>query len=885
MSFISAIGLFKPKDKVIFRIPQVTRDKFSLAPFSWMPTSIPTHLHVILTPPKYPSVHRSLLANIIHTALIMRLLKLVGDEFSFVQAPTHNNLNYAILSHTWIPDQEVTYQELASGGGKTKGGYEKIRFCGKQAMNDGLLYFWVDTCCIDKSDPAELSTAINSMFRWYRKATKCYVYLEDVSTPNSDADTPAHQGTWEAAFRASKWFTRGWTLQELIAPLTVEFFSKDGKQLGNKQSLEGLIYDVTKIPIKALQGNPFSDFSTTERQGWAAERQTTKEEDLVYCLLGLCEVSMSAIYGEGRKNALKRFQMTVRGFSNTSELKALENIFIVPFDRNPNFTGRESQLAKLEEKFFEKGQTTKVAVTGLGGVGKTQVTLAFVYQMKNKHPNCSVIWIPATNLESLYQAYQDVARQLCIPGWEEDKADVKRLVQSHLSKESSGQWLLVFDNADDSELWFAKTAGQGGSRLVDYLPRSKHGCILFTTRDRKTAVKLAQKNVVDVPEMDEDAATHLLQNSLVNPDLVHHKSDTIVLLKELTFLPLAIVQAAAYINENGVALSEYLSLLRDQEEEVIDLLSEDFEDERRYHDVKNPVATTWLISFEQIQRRDPLAADYLSLMACVDSKNIPQSLLPAGPSRKKEIDAVGTLDAYSFITKHSIDLAFDLHRLVHLATRNWLRKQELIVHWSEKAITQLEEVFPDEDHQNRGVWRTYLPHVQFVLSSDVVDKEGADRMRLGWRPGASIHADQHGEPGLDILEPGSLEGGRGLGIAGDGDEEEGVEPRASRHADEHGEPGHDIPGARPLEGSRGLESGSDGDDEECARPGASRHADQHEQPSLDILEPGPLEGGRGFGSAGDGDEEEGAGPRASFHANQHGQSGLDIPEPGPLEGG
>ena len=169
----------------------------------------------------------------------MRLLKLVGPgEFSLFQVPTHNTLPYAILSHTWIHGQEVTYQELVSGSGKGKTGYEKIKFCGEQAAKDGLLYFWVDTCCIDKSNSTELTTAINSMFRWYRKATKCYVYLADVSTPGYDADIQANRTTWEAAFRGSKWFARGWTLQELIAPRSVEFFRSNRKRLGNKKSLE-----------------------------------------------------------------------------------------------------------------------------------------------------------------------------------------------------------------------------------------------------------------------------------------------------------------------------------------------------------------------------------------------------------------------------------------------------------------------------------------------------------------------------------------------------------------------------------------------------------------------------------------------------------------------
>jgi hypothetical protein len=250
----------------------------------------------------------------------MRLLEMKAlGEFSLIQVATHNTLPYAILSHTWT-DQEVTYQDLISGAGKSKSGYEKIKFCGEQTTRDGLRYFWVDTCCIDKTNTAELSTAINSMFRWYRNAKKCYVYLTDVSAPGHDGDVQPSQSTWEAAFRDSRWFTRGWTLQELIAPAVVEFFSQEGKLLGDKESLEKPIHEITQIPVQALRGNPFSDFSIAERKGWSAQRQTTEEEDIVYCLLGLCEVSMPAIYGEGKEAALKRLEMTIKGFSQDGDV-------------------------------------------------------------------------------------------------------------------------------------------------------------------------------------------------------------------------------------------------------------------------------------------------------------------------------------------------------------------------------------------------------------------------------------------------------------------------------------------------------------------------------------------------------------------------------------
>jgi tetratricopeptide (TPR) repeat protein len=413
--------------------------------------------------------------------------------------------------------------------------------------------------------------------------------------------------------------------------------------------------------------------------------------------------------------------------------------FIVPFERNPNFTGRATQLAAVESKLFVGVRTSKVAITGLGGIGKTQLLLELVYRNRDKYKNCSVIWILASNMESLQQGYLDVARQLNIPGSDKHNADAKKLVQDYLSNEITGRWLLVFDNTDDVSMWITKS-GPASSRLIDYLPRSEQGCIVFTTRDRKAAVKLASQNVVEVPEMDDEVAVQLLQKCLINPELVDNKPDTATLLKELTYLPLAIVQAAAYINENDIAFADYLSLLADQEEVVIDLLSEEFEDDGRYASMKNPVATTWLISFEQIRQRDTLAAEYLSFMACMDPRDIPKSILPEGASRKKELDAIGTLTAYSFVIKRS-DLAFDLHRLVHLATRNWLQQNHLISQCTEKAIVRLEEVFPNSNHQNRAKWRTYFPHARYILNSNLLEKDLDSRIDLLWKYGTCLKED------------------------------------------------------------------------------------------------------------------------------------------------
>lgn len=243
----------------------------------------------------------------------MRLLKrLPSGGLELLSVSDENPPPYAILSHTWIKGQEVTYDELVAGTGTEKTGYDKIRFCGERAAEDGLEYFWVDTCCIDKSTSNELSTAINSMFRWYQCASKCYVYLSDVFVSDEIANAEAFQIAWQEAFRRSLWFTRGWTLQELLAPASVEFFCKQGKRLGSRVSLEQDIHEITKIPIAALRGRKLSEFSVEDRMSWAARRTTTLKEDKVYCLLGIFSVFLALIYGEGEEYAKLRLREEIQ---------------------------------------------------------------------------------------------------------------------------------------------------------------------------------------------------------------------------------------------------------------------------------------------------------------------------------------------------------------------------------------------------------------------------------------------------------------------------------------------------------------------------------------------------------------------------------------------
>ncbi len=215
---------------------------------------------------------------------------------------------YAILSHTWGGD-EVTFQDMADlDAARNKLGFAKIEQCCRRASLDGFDWAWVDTCCIDESSSAELSETINSMFKWYERAMKCYAFLSDVSdSPGDELFHHHHHG-----FLQSRWWTRGWTLQELIAPHDVEFYNRDWEYLTSKREYKEYIGSALRIAGSALdQSRALSSFCMAERMSWACRRQTTREEDLAYCLLGILDVNMPLLYGEGGLNAFLRLQQQV----------------------------------------------------------------------------------------------------------------------------------------------------------------------------------------------------------------------------------------------------------------------------------------------------------------------------------------------------------------------------------------------------------------------------------------------------------------------------------------------------------------------------------------------------------------------------------------------
>jgi len=215
---------------------------------------------------------------------------------------------YAILPHTWEFEQEVSYQEMMAAAAdplhpaRQTSGYSKIQKTYEIALANRIEYAWVDTCCIDKTSSAELSEAINSMFRWYQNAAICYAYLSDLHSSGKD-DLDQH-------LSKCRWFTSGWCFQELIAPRQIHFYDSRWVSIGRKtdQLIPSLTSEITKAGRDVLLDPAMlGDVLVAQKMSWAAERETTRPEDMAYCLLGLFDLNMPMLHGEGKK-AFRRLQ-------------------------------------------------------------------------------------------------------------------------------------------------------------------------------------------------------------------------------------------------------------------------------------------------------------------------------------------------------------------------------------------------------------------------------------------------------------------------------------------------------------------------------------------------------------------------------------------------
>jgi hypothetical protein len=221
--------------------------------------------------------------------------------------------NYAVLSHTW-EDAEVTFADMQDLTIATKlRGFAKVLEAAQIARAHDYNWIWIDTCCIDKTNNLELSESINSMFTYYKNSGVCIAYLLDVD---------GSEQLMNVQFRNSRWFTRGWTLQELIAPTNMLFYGQNWNLLGTKSDLVTLIHSACGVDAYVLRGGDISNISISRRMYWAAKRVTSKAEDMAYCLLGLFDIHMPLLYGEGPENAFLRLQKEILKTSDDQSLFA-----------------------------------------------------------------------------------------------------------------------------------------------------------------------------------------------------------------------------------------------------------------------------------------------------------------------------------------------------------------------------------------------------------------------------------------------------------------------------------------------------------------------------------------------------------------------------------
>jgi tetratricopeptide (TPR) repeat protein len=400
----------------------------------------------------------------------------------------------------------------------------------------------------------------------------------------------------------------------------------------------------------------------------------------------------------------------------------------------------------LSQRLLVDQDCQQMSIVGLGGTGKTQVALQFAYMVKETMSAVSIFWMPALSMESFEQACAGIVAALHIGQAGAGEDDAKEVLREHLCSERAGRWLLVLDNADDDKLLFGAESSKG---IIDYIPDSEKGMILFTTRMQDVAVSLTRGDVLELGSMSERDAAEFLKKSLIRKDPLEDKQATAELLRELTCLPLAIAQAAAYLNMNKTTITKYLQLLKSTEQDIVGLMSKEFRDHTRYRGSANAIASAWVVSFSQLQERDAAAADLLKFMSCIEWKAIPRSLLPKVQPQERMEEALGILCGYSFVSRREDNSAddangekewYDLHRLVHLATRIWINKCGDAADETCKAMRHVDEIFPSDDFTNQAVWRGYMPHALRLLetrhSCDIENRAG-----LSLLVGQCLHAD------------------------------------------------------------------------------------------------------------------------------------------------
>ena len=371
---------------------------------------------------------------------------------------------------------------------------------------------------------------------------------------------------------------------------------------------------------------------------------------------------------------------------------------------------------------------------------KSQIAIEYCYRFRKAHPTSNVFWIYCATIERYKQAYHDIAKRLSLPGWDDPKTDILKKVSEWLSDETHSTWLMILDNADDNDMFFSGSQDlpEGGklAPLVGYLPRTSNGFIVVTTRDTRVGRRLTDNHSISASPLDFREARQLLQFKLPDDETRNEilvDKDVECLLQTLECLPLAITQAAAFISENSISVADYVRMLQDDDSELAALLDRGVPDLRRDSQASNSVLQTWKLSFDQIQKQRPRAAEILSLMAVFDRQSIPKMLLQRDKERKSDfVTACGILQAFSLISVAREEGNFSLHRLVQLFTISWLDLREERESFQEQALQILSVKYPIGDFENWETCTLLTSHAQLILSyqAKISDSSSLHRAQL-----------------------------------------------------------------------------------------------------------------------------------------------------------
>jgi tetratricopeptide (TPR) repeat protein len=370
----------------------------------------------------------------------------------------------------------------------------------------------------------------------------------------------------------------------------------------------------------------------------------------------------------------------------------------------------------------------------------------------DESPKTWVFWVHAGTQARFKEGYRNIAKKVKISNWDDPKTDIMRVVSNWLCDASNGRWVMIVDNADDASVFLHNTpasftAYKSNSTLMEpsystFLPHTVNGSILVTSRSREVARMLtgSESSVIDIGPLDSQEALTLLQKKFTFAVKGHEAN---ALCSSLDYMPLALTQAAAFINRTPrMSIPKYL---REIYHDRARLLDEDLVDIRRDEGVSNSILTTWQISFDQIRERSPAAARLLSLMSLFDRHSIPEWLLRSkyGGCRNENScfeDDVDTLTGYSFIKPSADGSSFDMHGLVQSSTKRWLEQQSELLYWKEIFVSLMDKSYPVGRSENLPVCQALLPHAQAALNNvprdeDALEEWASLSFKLAWYVG------------------------------------------------------------------------------------------------------------------------------------------------------